>query len=283
MMISHPDIEDIDQKLSSKRKNNTDFLSKSDKKFRKTEKDETSEKQSQNEVANSEKQTNLDHQIHKKAKVLQLLLVRDENVILKQQFQAKKDLPEEKTVEKDEKQLMKLLAEEEKRINQEQKLQARIQKAEEKKVQDELMVALREERAEEKRLADARRKEERKIAEEDRKKRLEEEKLERAEKKKQLEEEGLIKRKEKALKGMKYLLSVSEKYSDFYQEKLSGTTESLKQLVIHCSFLIQFCFKCFLNCRSSGKPLQERNKFVPTVDDMKQAAKLQKRMSNIKR
>ncbi|XP_018561302.1 lymphoid-specific helicase-like [Anoplophora glabripennis] len=80
----------------------------------------------------------------------------------------------------------------------------------------------------------------------------------RVEAKKLAEEESLKQRREKALKGMKYLLGVSEKYSEFFQEKVFS--EDVKK-----------------------KPLQERNKFQPTVEDMKDAVKMKSKKSGGKK
>ncbi|KAJ8921989.1 hypothetical protein NQ315_008626 [Exocentrus adspersus] len=65
---------------------------------------------------------------------------------------------------------------------------------------------------------------------------------------KRAEEESLRERQEKALKGMKYLLGLSEQYSSFFKEKVFS--DDVK-----------------------GKPLQEKNKFQPTRKDLKDAAK----------
>lgn len=44
--------------------------------------------------------------------------------------------------------------------------------------------------------------------------------LKRLEEKKAIEEAAALKRKEKAIKGMKYLLTLSEKYAEFFRKKV---------------------------------------------------------------
>ncbi|KAJ8969680.1 hypothetical protein NQ314_001642 [Rhamnusium bicolor] len=68
------------------------------------------------------------------------------------------------------------------------------------------------------------------------------------------EEKSLQQRQEKALKGMKYLLGLSEKYSTFFKEKVFSES-------------------------SKTKPLQERNKLQPTLKDMKEVVNVNCRRS----
>ncbi|CAG9812673.1 unnamed protein product [Phaedon cochleariae] len=84
-------------------------------------------------------------------------------------------------------------------------------------------------------------------------------KKQRAEERKKEEEMALKKRKEKAVKGMKYLLSISEKYSDFFREKIVE------------------------NKPNPMKPLKElNNKLQPTVEDMKEAVDIRRGGSSSK-
>lgn len=128
---------------------------------------------------------------------------------------------EARKARKEERKLNRLLAEEKKRIKKDLKLQKRLEKEEEKIRR----IAMREEKIEEKEKINN----EKRIAKEEKKERMKQEKIEKEENKKKLEEEAAIERREKALKGMKYLLSVSEKYSDFYKNKLSTEFQPAKQ------------------------------------------------------
>ncbi|KAJ8983009.1 hypothetical protein NQ317_014306 [Molorchus minor] len=72
----------------------------------------------------------------------------------------------------------------------------------------------------------------------------------RLEAKRLAEEESLRQRKEKALKGMKYILGISEKYSTFFKKKMFSNDAETKKTT----------------------PLRERNKLQPTLKDMKEVA-----------
>ncbi|KAJ8961430.1 hypothetical protein NQ318_014677, partial [Aromia moschata] len=89
-------------------------------------------------------------------------------------------------------------------------------------------------------------------------------KKQRLEAKRLAEEESLRKRKEKALKGMKYLLGLSEKYSAFFKEKVFSEAGNSKKA-------------------KGTKPLQERNKLQPTLRDMKEVVNVDNRKSGGKK
>ncbi|XP_074027641.1 lymphocyte-specific helicase isoform X2 [Leptinotarsa decemlineata] len=169
---------------------------------------------------------------------------------------------EEKLREKEFHRLLKL---EEKRIADEN----RKRKAEEKRLAEEERKRIKEEKQKAKQellekmeMLKQKRMEEKAIAEEERLKLIEEKRIAREEyqakanerlqmkleAKKIAEEKALEKRKKKALKGMTYLLSISEKYSDFFKEKIVVDPK-----------------------KTTIKPLQERNKLQPTVNDMMEA------------
>lgn len=223
MMTSHPDIEEIDNKLTAKRRRK----GSSPPKNKRTRINDMMRSPQIKIVLKKEplsptieEETKFDHlkTIIKKEettletalkeenefKQLQKELLRVEREMLRKQKEDQKRLiEEEKNAKKEEREIKKQLAEEEKRMKQFQ----------------------REEREEER----LKQKEQEKIEKEERRKIREEEQSTRLEKKKKLEEESALKRREKALKGMKYLLSVSEKYSDFYKEKLAAEDKPVKQ------------------------------------------------------
>lgn len=145
---------------------------------------------------------------------------------------------------------------EEKRLLEEEKL-LRKQEKEQKKIENEKMKKeYIERRLEEKRLQEEERARQLAIKAEERIQRKVESEIIRENLKKQkleekriAEEESLKKRKEQALKGMNYLLKISTKYSEFFKEKLLANSEK----------------------SSVTKPLQEKNRLLPTVHDMKEA------------
>ncbi|XP_057659783.1 lymphoid-specific helicase-like [Diorhabda carinulata] len=151
---------------------------------------------------------------------------------------------------------------EEKRILEEEKLIRKLEKENKKIEKEKMKKEYIERRLEEKRLQE----EERALqlviqAEEKMKRKLEYQIMRENQKKQKLdekriaEEETLKKRKEQALKGMNYLLKISSKYSDFFKEKLLVDNKK----------------------SSATKSLQEKNKLLPTLSDMKEAvdAKIQ--------
>ncbi|KAG5861955.1 hypothetical protein JTB14_015229 [Gonioctena quinquepunctata] len=135
------------------------------------------------------------------------------------------------------------IAEEERKKNKEAKIKAKDDKLKE-------LLFLRQQKREQKEIAEQeklKRLEERKIAREENKAQRQTIRQNRNEEKRLAEEEAQAKRKEKALKSMKYLLSVSEKYLDFVKDKIAVDT------------------------KTTSKPLMEKNKFQPTLNDMKAA------------
>ncbi|CAH0554385.1 unnamed protein product [Brassicogethes aeneus] len=127
----------------------------------------------------------------------------------------------------EERQQQKLLREEEKLRLEEEKVKRKEEREQEALRKEEERIRRREERKEEAQIREAQR-------------------LSRKEEKRREEERQKDIRKEKALKGMKYLLGLSEKYTSFFQEKVDMVVKK-------------------------KDVLQENNKYMPTNDDMKNA------------
>ncbi|CAH1105621.1 unnamed protein product [Psylliodes chrysocephalus] len=161
------------------------------------------------------------------------------------------DIREQILTDKEKEELYRLLRIEEKRMAAELKAQKELKKEQQKLLDIEEKLRLKEEKV---RLREEHKEEQNKLrlekAEQKRRDMLsrEQEKYKKLKERKRAEEEAVQRRKETALKGMQYLLNISEKYSDFFRDKLIPETEG------------------------ASKVLQDKNKLQPTVSDMKQAA-----------
>lgn len=209
-MTNHLDIEEIEHKLSKKRINK-DISAISDKKHHAVEEKEI--KYKLKIFLNQEDEKVKNFTDNEKIEMKKETVISDSKANKLQQ-----KIEMERLEKKEEKSKAKILA-------KEQRLEEKRQKIEEKRIAEEQRLEEKRQRIEE----NQERLEEKRIVQEQRKIRAVEERVERAESKKVLEEEAALKRREQALKGMKYLLSISEKYSDFYKEKLSTDIKPVKQ------------------------------------------------------